>query len=187
MIKNCIIIHGCPSKEEGMLRRETKKHWIPWIKNQLEKIEIETFAPLMPEPWEPDYKKFKDEFEKYEVSEKSVLIGHSCGCSFLVRWLWETKKEISKLILVAPWKISEKAEKSEKEFYEFPIDDNIKDRVKEIIMFTSDNEAEDWKKWLKMFHEILGGKIIDIKWYGHYILIHMQKEDFPELLDEILK
>jgi hypothetical protein len=34
----------------------------------------------------------------------------------------------------------------EKKFYTYPIDKTIKNRVKEIVMFTADNEEEDGKK-----------------------------------------
>jgi predicted alpha/beta hydrolase family esterase len=64
----------------------------------------------MPSPWYPDYEKFKKEFEKYSVNENTILIGHSCGSSFLVRWLGETKRKIFKLILFTPWKVHQKVE-----------------------------------------------------------------------------
>jgi len=53
----------------------------------------------MPDPWAPDCEKYKAEFKKYEVEENDILVGHSCGSAFLVRWLGETKKRINKLIL----------------------------------------------------------------------------------------
>lgn len=140
----------------------------------------------MPHPWEPDYNAFRVEFEKYPVSEDTILIGHSCGCSFLVRWLGDSKQKISKLILVAPWKISPKGDKSREAFYGYPIDETIKNRAGEIVMFTSDNEEEEGKESLKIFHEALGGKIIELKGRGHYTLDDMGTEEFPELLNEIL-
>jgi len=185
----CIIIHGCPSSAEKAMNPKTRtydKHWIPWTKIQLVSKGIKTETPLMPTPWKPEYEKFKREFEKYSVDENTILIGHSCGCTFLVRWLGETKKNIFKLILVAPWKIEKSADKFKKAFYKFPIDETIKDRIKEIIMFTSDDEAEDGKKGLKMFHKALGGKIINLPRHGHYCLKDMSTEKFPELLDVVL-
>ncbi|MBN1916171.1 alpha/beta hydrolase [Candidatus Dojkabacteria bacterium] len=112
--KKCIIIHGCPSSTEQAMNPETRtydKHWIPWIKRHLLSIGIETETPLMPSSWEPDYEKFKRTFEGYKVNENTILIGHSCGCAFLVRWLGETKRKIFKRILIAPWKIPDKNDK----------------------------------------------------------------------------
>jgi predicted alpha/beta hydrolase family esterase len=141
----------------------------------------------MPEPWKPDYEKFKSKFPEDEVNENTVLIGHSCGCAFLVRWLGESKQKVSKLILVAPWKIAEKGDKFREKFYPFPIDSTIKDRVKQIIMFTSDNEEQGSKKSLKIFHKSLGGEIIELKKKGHYTFGDMGTEEFPELLSAITK
>ena len=188
--KRVFIIHGCPSNAEGAMNSETRtydKHWIPWLKKELVSREINTETPLMPEPWNPDYQKFKKEFEKYEISENDVLIGHSCGCAFLVRWLGETKKKISKLILVAPWKINNTGDEFRKDFYEYPVDESIKSRVKEIIMFTADDEDDSGKESLKLFHQALGGEIVELKNRGHYTFGDMGTEEFPELLDAILK
>ena len=187
--KNIIIIHGCPKTPERAMTTETRtydKHWIPWIKKELTAKGIKTETPLMPEPWMPDYKKFKQEFEKYDVNENTILVGHSCGTAFLVRWLGETKIKIAKLVLVAPWKIPDKDDKFRKEFYGYQIDETIKDRVKEIIMFTADDEADDGKKGLKIFHEALDGKIIELKGRGHYTMHDMKTAEFPELLEVIL-
>lgn len=189
-MKNVIIIHGCPSNVGKAMNPETRtydKHWIPWIKKELTERRIKTEVPLMPNPWEPDYEAFKKEFEKYPVSEDTVLIGHSCGCAFLVCWLGDSKQNINKLILVAPWKIPDKDDKFRKAFYDYPIDETIKSRVKEIIMFTADNEEEDGKRSLKIFYDALGGKIIELKDRGHYVLDDMGTEEFPELLEEIIK
>lgn len=187
---NCIIIHGCPSNVEKAMDPKTRtydKHWIPWIKKELSSLDIKVETPLMPEPWEPDYNKFKKEFEKYEVTEDTVLIGHSCGCAFLVRWLGETKQKIKKLILVAPWKIPDMDDKFRKAFYTYPINESVKSRVKEIIIFTADDENENGKKSLKIFHEALGGKVIELNGRGHYTMGDMKTERFPELLNEILE
>lgn len=183
--KKCIIIHGCPSDIGNGINTETDKHWIPWTKDQLIALKIETEVPLMPSPWQADYKKFKTEFEKYEVNEDTILVGHSCGCAFLVRWLGETKRSILKLILVAPWKIPDKEDDLIKEFYTYDIDETIKERVEKIIIFTSDNEKDDGKESVKIFHTALGGEIINLKNHGHYCLKHMRTEEFPELLEAI--
>jgi leucyl-tRNA synthetase len=87
-ISNVIMVHGCPSNKEKSLKKETRtydKHWQPWIKEQLEKINIKADLPLMPHPWAPVYEEHKREFEKMEINSDTVLIGHSCGANFLVQ------------------------------------------------------------------------------------------------------
>ena len=189
--RTCIIIHGCPSNIEKAMNPETRtydKHWIPWIKRELMARGVKTETPLMPTPWNPEYEKFKTEFEKYGVDENTILIGHSCGCAFLVRWLGESKRKVFKLILVAPWKIpQEKRKGTDVDFYKYPIDETVTSRVKEIIMFTADDEEENGKESLNIFHKALGGRIIELKRRGHYCLEDMKTDEFPELLQVILE
>ena len=188
--QNCIIIHGCPQAIEKQMDPKTRtydRHWMPWLKRNLIAAGIRTETPLMPTPWEPNYQKFKAEFEKCEVGENTVLVGHSCGSAFLVRWLGETKRKIFKLILVAPWKIPDKDDAFRKEFYTYPIEESISARVNEIVMFTADDEDEEGKKSVEMFHRALGGEVIELKGHGHYTFRDMGKEELPELLEVILK
>jgi predicted alpha/beta hydrolase family esterase len=129
---------------------------------------------------------FKREFEKHPVSERTILIGHSCGCAFLVRWLGESKQRIDTLVLVAPWKIPRAGCPWRKAFYEFPIDETIKRRVRRIVMFTSDTEMEGGKKSLAIYHGALGGDIVNLPGKGHYTIADMRTEEFPELLGELV-
>ena len=184
------VIHGCPSNVEKAMDPETRtydKHWIPWIKDELQQRGIHAETPLMPNPWEPIYEEFKKEFEKSSVSEDDILIGHSCGCAFLVRWLGDTKKKVDKLILVAPWKVADEGSAVKKAFYDFPIDEGIKLRVNEIIMFTADDEEPEGKESLKMYQAALGGKTIELKGHGHYTMGDMGTTELPELLEVILE
>jgi predicted alpha/beta hydrolase family esterase len=187
--RNCIIIHGCPAGPDGerdIEMRSYDKHWIPWVRERLIERNVPTLTPIMPDPWAPDYGRFKEEFEKHPVSHRTILIGHSCGCAFLVRWLGESKQEIDTLVLVAPWKIPRPGDPLRTAFYEFPIDETIKRRVRRILMFTSDTEKEDGKQSLAIYHAALGGNIVHLPNMGHYIIADMGTREFPELLDEIV-
>jgi uncharacterized protein len=189
---NCIIIHGCPFNVDKSLDAGTRtydKHWFPWVKKELEKRGVSTEIPLMPMPWEPEYGRFKKEFDKYHVDEDTVLIAHSCGCAFLVQWLGETKRKVAKLILVSPRKIpspDNPFRENYERFYGFPIDRTIPLRVGGIVIFSSDDEILQGKESVKIYYEALGGKIIELKGYGHYLLKHMGTEEFPELIEVIL-
>ena len=72
-------------------------------------------------------------------------------------------------------------------FYTYDIDSGIKERVKEIVMFTANDEDPDGKKSLKIFHDVLGGEIIELNNHGHYTMGDMGTEEFPELVDKIIK
>lgn len=166
--------------------RTYDKHWIPWTKRELEALGYRVETPLMPTPWIPDYRAFKESFEKNVISDGDILIGHSCGGSFLIRWLGETKRTARKLILVAPWKIPDPGDSLQEEYYGYEIDRSIPERVGAITMFTSDDEEEEGKESIRMFHEALGGKLIDLPKHGHYTLGDMGTEEFPELIGEVV-
>jgi hypothetical protein len=187
-----IIIHGSNVRDQERMNEEglppqNKRHWIPWIKRQLEEKGHEVFTPLMPENWNPKYKDWKKEFEKISVDENTVLIGTSCGGGFLLRWLSETKQKIKKLILVVPSIIARDHLDYLKTFYNFEIDGEIRNRIKNITIFTSDNDKESILESVRICHEKLGGKLIELKGRGHFIMKYMKTEEFPELLEEVLK
>lgn len=189
-VRNCVVIHGCPSRAEKDMDAKTRtydKHWILWIKNELTARGITVETPLMPDPWDPVYESYKKTFEKNSIAANTILVGHSCGCAFLVRWLGDTKQEIDKLILVAPWKVPDYKDELKKAFYRYHVDETIKQRVNNIVMFTSNNERESGKRSLQIFHRALGGEIIDLPNHGHYSPDSMDKPEFPELLEVILR
>jgi predicted alpha/beta hydrolase family esterase len=186
--RDCIIVHGCPSGPEGeqdSVTRSYDKHWIPWVREKLIARDIPTLAPVMPDPWTPDYARFKRAFETHPVSSRTILIGHSCGCAFLVRWLGESKQEIDTLVLVAPWKVPRADDPVRAAFYDFAIDETIKGRVRRILMFTSDTEKEDGRKSLAIFHAALQGEVVNLPHNGHYTVGDMGGCEFPELLDKL--
>jgi len=187
---DCIIVHGCPSDKEKAMDEKTRiydKHWIPWIKKKLCEETIMVAVPLMPEPWAPNYESWKNRFDKLEINENSILVGHSCGCAFLVRWLGETKKKIKKLILVAPAITNKRKDDWEsQEFYDFKINKNLLKNIGHIILFKSDDDDASILESCKIYENNLNPKVIELKNHGHFTLGDMGTEEFPELLNEIL-
>ncbi len=185
-MKTCIIIHGGPLSD----KEETPHHihtmyWLPWVKSKLESNGIITITPSMPNPWNCEYAEWKTEFEKYRVDEDSVLIGHSRGCAFLVRWLGETKISIAKLIMVAPNFVTKSDSKSIQDFYNFKIDESIKERVGERIVFSSNTEDKDGTTSRNIITTKLDCKVTELPNHGHYITIEMGTDAFPELVDVV--
>ena len=103
---NALLIHGCCDEDEyfnEQVPSPSNSHWFPWLQKQLLMCGIETQTPEMPVPYRPDYASWRKEFERFDVGPDTVLVGHSCGGGFLVRWLSEHPVKISQLILIAPW------------------------------------------------------------------------------------
>jgi len=167
--------------------RTYDKHWRLWARKELEGRGIKVDAPLMPEPWEPDYIEWKRQFDKLDVNKESILVGYSCGGGFLVRWLGDTGKRINRLILVAPAISHSGNYKHLTNLLKFEIDKNIRSNINKIIIFVSDNDSEGILKSVRIFSEALNVKPVELKNRGHFTLDSMGTDEFPELLSEILK
>jgi len=191
-MKTAIIIHGMPSREEYFdLARSAPSncHWLPWIQKQLLLKGILAQTPEMPEPYAPNYEKWKEVFEQFKVDEQTILVGHSCGGGFLVRWLSENNIKVGKVVLVAPWINSEKDPELEidKDFFEFNIDENLTSKTAGFkIMYSADDD-----KYILDTVKILNEKIKNVelqefKDKGHFVMGSMKTEVFPELLKNLL-
>ncbi len=187
-MKSCIIIHGGPlSDTEEKIHTLHQLHWQPWVKKELEMRGIPCSVPAMPKPWFPEYKQWKLEFELYSLNESTILVGHSRGAAFLVRWLSETKRSVAKLILIAPNLKTQSIHSTIKNFYSFDIDIGIQHRVNERIVFTSENDDLENIKSAQLLATELDCKVINLPSYGHYITQDMGSDEFQELVDCILK
>lgn len=103
---NALIVHGSLDQEEyfnNSYPSPSNSWFIPWLQKQLLLKDILTQTPEMPTPYRPEYTEWKKVIEQYPISSSTILIGHSCGAGFLLKWLGESKIKVRKLILVAPW------------------------------------------------------------------------------------
>lgn len=178
-----IIVHGCPQNAADLIPKN--KHWTGWLERKLRENGLDAFAPDMPIPWEPDYRRWKRVLESYKITEKSLLIGHSCGGAFLVRWLLETEKKIKKLILVAPAKTSAKEERR-KDFYNFDLPENSTVLADEIVIFVS-NDSEPMLESFEIYKAALEPRVIKLENKKHFVPFQMGTNEFKELLEEVLK
>lgn len=189
-MKNAIILHGKPSKKEYYdpeFPAGGNNHWLPWLQKQLIIRNIAAYTLEVPNSWKPHYPTWKKEFERFEITPKTILVGHSCGGGFLIRWLSENRNiRVGKVVLVAPWLDPNREETTD--FFDFTIDPGLSDRVSSITIFNSDDDDASIQKSVKISHD----KVKDMNYrefhnYGHFCLRDMKTEKFPELLDEILK
>jgi len=83
---------------------DSSTNWFPWLKDIEEKKGNEVFVPDFPNTEFPEYEDWSTHWEEFYASKidtKSVLVGHSLGGSFLLRWLSEKQISVARLILVA--------------------------------------------------------------------------------------
>ncbi len=85
-MKYAIIIHGMPDKEnyfDSKADSQSNCHWLPWLQQQLNINGILSQTPEMPEPYNPDYEKWRGVLEQFKINEDTILVGHSCGAGFI--------------------------------------------------------------------------------------------------------
>lgn len=183
-MKRAIIVHGMPTdKSYHDLTRdnESNGHWLPWLQQQLCARDILTQTPEMPLPYAPDYKVWKDEFERQVIDENTTLIGHSCGGGFLIRWLSEERRKVDRLVLVAPWL---DREKEYAPLFEFEFNREFVGKAKNGVdyLYSTNDDIE-----MQTTLEYIQKSGADIRYhafenYGHFCLRDMKTREFPELL-----
>jgi uncharacterized protein len=186
-MKTAIILHGMPSKEEYFnpdKEAQSNKHWLPWIQRQLILDGVLAQAIELPEPYEPVYEKWAKVFEQFDINEDTILIGHSCGAGFLVRWLSENKIKVNKVVLVAPYLGLDGGVKLD--FFDFEIDPKISERTNGLTIFVSNDDKDILESMDKLKNELENINVIELKNKGHFTLGCMGTKEFPELRDFLL-
>lgn len=188
-MKNAIIIHGKPTKEEFYDKStpsESNAHWLAWLQSQLIKRDIPTVTPEMPRPYQPKWDEWVREMERYDIGPETMLVGHSCGGGFLVRYLSERPKlHVGKVVLVAPWLDPDETIKGD--FFDFQIDSKLAGRTDGLVVYCADNDMGNvLKSVAEIRQKIDGVQYREFKGYKHFCYEDMGTEKFPELLSELL-
>lgn len=174
---SAFMIHGYGASSDS--------NFFPWALIEMNKIGFEAYNLDMPSTENPVYSEWKKYFEKNyadKVDEKSVLIGHSLGGSFILRYLAETEQKVDLVILVAPAKtdcgISEISN-----FFEKDLDfAKIKKNVRKIVLLGSDNDQFIPKKDFDDLVANLGAEFVFLPSRGH-----LMEPTLPELLPYLKK
>lgn len=189
---NSIIVHGCPSREEYYnpgAPSPSNNLWLPWLAKQLITRDIPAHTPEMPLAYAPDYPGWCREFERYDIGPDTLLVGHSCGGGFLLRWLSEHPgTRVGRVVLVAPW--LDPFDEVAPDFFDFTLDPALAARTARTLLFHSDDDAEDIEESVRLIRErVTGIGYREFQGYGHFT-----REDrmagpgagFPALLDALV-
>jgi predicted alpha/beta hydrolase family esterase len=180
-----IIVHGLFPEKYFYINGSdspSNAHWLPWLQQQLCRQDILTQTPEMPRPFAPDYNDWKGELELLKPDENTILVGHSCGGGFLIRWLSDNPQiRVCKVVLVAPWL---DIEKKRSPLFDFKLRPDIADQSKYgIDILYSTDDLMPIKTTMEYLHQTLENiryhEFID---YGHFTLESMHTREFPELL-----
>lgn len=187
-MKTAIIIHGMPSMEEYFsierVKSPSNNHWFPWIQLQLLQKNVLAQTPEMPKPYEPEYEAWKKTFEQFNVDEETILVGHSCGGGFIIRWLSENKVRVGKVILVAPWLDPEKYLTTG--MFDFEIDSDFALRTDGVTVMYSTDDEDYILDTINLLKEKANNIIYqEFSDKGHFCLDDLGTEEFSELLENI--
>lgn len=186
-MKNAILVPGRPDKDQHydpMRPSNSEDFWFSWLKRQLILKDIHANSIEPPFPFRPRFDEWKKEFERFDVTPETILVGHSCGGGFLIRWLSENKDvNVGKVFLVAPWinpldyEVSDTAD-----FFKFEIDHDFPERTKETAVYISSDDEPSVLETVNIIKKSVQG----IKYQEYADRKHFTANEFPELLEEIL-
>lgn len=173
------------------------ENWFPWLK---EKIDGQSKLCIVPQfPIELDYhtynewKKLLDVYNKsYKmIDENSVIIGHSTGSIFAVKYILENKIKIKKLILVSAFNnylAQDNNDIHNKINPTYYVDDDvlqdITKYVNQIVCIYGDNDPYIPQTVLHRFAKEIGAKEIIVHNGGH-LNAEAGYIELTEILDEV--
>jgi predicted alpha/beta hydrolase family esterase len=192
MVKNAILVPGSPDKDEHYdpnRPSNSDDHWSSWLRRQLILKDILANSIEPPFPFRPRYEEWKKEFERFDIGPDTILVGHSCGGGFLVKYLSEHKNlHVGKVLLVAPWLNPENLEEFDTaDFFDFEIDPNFPSRTKGVDLFISRDDMQTVLKSVDILREKIHGiNYLEYENKGHFCIGDLGRVEFPELLERIL-
>lgn len=186
---NAIILHGAPEKEAYYnpdLPSESNAHWLPWLQKELLIRDIPAVTPEIPFSYEPKWDFWTKEIERYDITQETILVGHSAGAGFWVRYLSEHKDlRVGKVVLVGPW--LDPGKTLEEDFFGFEIDSELLSRTKGLVIFYAEDDSESVVSSVNLLKaQIKGCQMRHFPGYGHFKYDNLKTDRFPELRDEIL-
>ena len=189
-MKNAIILHGGPSKDEYYdpeTPSMSNSHWIPWLQGQLLKHDIAAATPEVPNSYDRNWKVWTKEVERFDITSKTILVGHSTGAGYFIKYLSiHSEIKVGKVVLIAPW-LDPSHDKTKNFFDDFEIDPDFPKRTKGLTIFSSDNDQDSVQKTVEIVRKkVKGIKFREFHNYGHFCFNDMKTEKFPELLEEVL-
>jgi predicted alpha/beta hydrolase family esterase len=179
-MKQTILIHGVRFKDE-FYNPETpslsNSHWIPWIQKQLSLKDELAQGLEFPRSYDPIYEDWVKTLEQLEINEQTILVGHSAGGGFLLRYLSEHPDiKVAKVVLIAPW--LDPSKELSTNFFNFSFDENLANRFP-LHIFVSSDDFDD----IQTSFSLIKSKLAKAIYHEFTDKEHFCFTEFPELLE----
>lgn len=182
--QKAVILHGvCDAEEyfEMDFPSSSNAHWLPWLQQKFLRAGVLCQTLEMPTPYAPVYEAWAKTFEQLRTDELEIVVAHSAGCGFILKWLTaHPEVSLKGLILVAPW---QDPYRNEGDFLKGDLDPDLMTRVGELHLLFSDDEdvkgvPETKDALLKQYPGIIYHPFTD---HGHFCAGDMGTTKFPKL------
>lgn len=166
---------------------DDKTAWMPWLKQKLTSQEVDCLIPNLPTPENQTYHVWESVAKKFNICEDDVVVGWSTGAIFAVRYLYENKINVNKLILISGFNnyvgSVPSVDNINKDFFmkDVKVAKNIANKI---VCIKSDNDPFISQQALDDFSKQLGAKTVNIISGGHFNS-NAGYNEFPQLLSEI--
>ena len=182
-MKHAVILHGiCDRGEyyEMDFPSSSNAHWLPWLQQKFLRSGILCQTLEMPKPYAPSYQDWKETFEQLNTHKLDIVVGHSAGCGFILKWLAENPNAtFEKLIFVAPWR---DPEREMGDFLVSSLDPSIPERIGQFDILHSEDDMDDVAT---SFQEIVAAypqaTVHLFQDKGHFCFGDLGTHEFPEL------
>ena len=165
---NVFIFHGAYGTPE--------ENWLPWVREELEKIGCKVFVPVFPTPKDQTLDKWLGVFEKFKgyVDQDTIFIGHSLGATFILSLLEKVGVRIRASFLVAGF-ASEVADPKgmfneiNRTFYDRKFDwKRIRGNCVDMYLINSDNDPYITLDTAERMSRPLGVRLTVVEGAGHF-------------------
>ncbi|MBI2798129.1 alpha/beta hydrolase [Candidatus Saccharibacteria bacterium] len=157
-------------------------NWLPWLKGELEKLNVKCLAPDMPDSelgrakyWIPYLK------DKLSADENTILVGHSTGAIAALKYAENSKLLGSILVGGYYTDLGDETEKKSGYFDQPWGWKAIKDNQKWAVVFASTDDPWIPIEEARFIKDRLGSEYHEFSDQGHFGY-DKDKKEFPELL-----
>ena|SRR3972149_2695132 len=175
-MKNALILHGTNAN--------SRVHWFPWLKRELEKRGWKVWVPDLPRADRPNIKRYTDFLfanMDWKFDAESVLIGHSSGAVAILGLLQHLPDDVvvDTCILVGVFK-DDLGWESLTDLFEEPFDfAEIKKHARRFLFIHSDNDPFCPLSHARLLARKVDGKLLIRRGEGHFF--EKDGRDYTEL------